>query len=100
MARPFGVRYPRLIFGDKAMASFHSPIRALQQAIVAAVVAFGSTLTMAAEIEVLHADSLAGPLRAVKTAFEAKQPGTTVKLTSGVSKQLAERILKGDACDV
>ena len=54
----------------------------------------------AAELEVLHADSLAGPMRALKSAFEAKNPGTTLKLTSGVSRELAKRILNGDACDV
>lgn len=54
----------------------------------------------AASLEVFHADSLAGPMKEIKKAFEAKHPGMTVTLTSGVSKQLAERILKGDACDV
>jgi molybdate transport system substrate-binding protein len=56
--------------------------------------------TMASTLEVLHADSLAGPLREVKKAFEAKHAGVTVNLTSGVSRDLAGRILKGDACDV
>jgi molybdate transport system substrate-binding protein len=51
-------------------------------------------------IEVFHADSLAGPMRELKKAFEAKHKDATINLTSGVSKQLAERILKGDACDV
>jgi len=51
-------------------------------------------------LEVFHADSLTGPMKEVKKAFEGKHPGVTVNLTSGVSKQLAERILKGDACDV
>ena len=55
---------------------------------------------MASELEVFHADSLAGPMRELKKAFEAKQPGVTLNLTSGVSRQLAGRILKGDACDV
>jgi molybdate transport system substrate-binding protein len=54
----------------------------------------------AADIEVLHADSLAGPMRALKAAFEAKNSGVTLKLTAGVSRDLAARILKGDACDV
>lgn len=56
--------------------------------------------TMASTLEVFHADSLAGPLREVKKAFEAKHAGVTVNLTSGVSRELAGRILKGDACDV
>jgi ABC-type molybdate transport system substrate-binding protein len=51
-------------------------------------------------IEVFHADSLAGPTRELKTAFEGARQGVTVGLTSGVSKQLAERILKGETCDV
>ena len=54
----------------------------------------------AASLEVFHADSLAGPMRELKKAFEGKNPGVTINLTSGVSRQLAERILKGDTCDV
>lgn len=54
----------------------------------------------AASIDVFHADSLAGLMKEFKKAFEAKQPGVTVNLTAGVSKQLAERILNGDSCDV
>ena len=54
----------------------------------------------AASVEVFHADSLAGPMRELKKAFEAKHQGVTINLTSGVSRQLAERILKGDTCDV
>ena len=54
----------------------------------------------AASIEVFHADSLAGPMQQLKKAFEEKNQGVTVNLTSGVSRQLAERILKGDTCDV
>jgi molybdate transport system substrate-binding protein len=55
---------------------------------------------MAGVLEVFHADSLAGPLGEIKKAFEAKHPGVTVNLTSGTSKQLAQRILNGDPCDV
>jgi molybdenum ABC transporter molybdate-binding protein len=51
-------------------------------------------------IEAWHADSLAGPMKEMKRAFEAQNPGLTVNLTSGRSKELAERILQGDACDV
>lgn len=51
-------------------------------------------------IEVWHADSLAGPMNAMKKAFEAKNTDVMVNLTSGRSKELAERLLKGDACDV
>jgi molybdate transport system substrate-binding protein len=57
-------------------------------------------LSHAAELVVFHADSLAGPMRELKAAFESQHAGTTLALTSGVSKQLAERVLKGDACDV
>jgi molybdenum ABC transporter molybdate-binding protein len=53
-----------------------------------------------ASLEVFHADSLAGPMKELKIAFEGKNPGVTINLTSGVSRQLAERILKGDTCDV
>ena len=59
-----------------------------------------SMAALAVELEVFHADSLAAPMRELKGAYEAKHPDITLKLTSGVSKQLAERILKGDACDV
>ena len=55
---------------------------------------------MAATIEVFHADSLAGPMKALKAAFEAGNPGTTVNLTTGRSQELAERIVKEDRCDV
>jgi molybdate transport system substrate-binding protein len=51
-------------------------------------------------IETWHADSLAGPMNEMKKAFEAKNPDTQVNLTSGRSKELADRILKGDVCDV
>jgi molybdate transport system substrate-binding protein len=54
----------------------------------------------AASVEVFHADSLAGPMQELKKAFEGKHQGITINLTSGVSRQLAERILKGDTCDV
>ena len=54
----------------------------------------------ASTLEVFHADSLAGPMKELKKAFEGKHQGVTINLTSGVSKQLAERILKGDNCDV
>ena len=54
----------------------------------------------AASINVFHADSLAGPMEALKKAFERKHQGVTLTLHSGRSQELAERILKGDACDV
>jgi len=56
--------------------------------------------SLAADVDVFHADSLAGPMRALKAAFEAKSPGAAIRLTSGVSRDLAARIVKGDACDV
>jgi molybdate transport system substrate-binding protein len=59
-----------------------------------------ATSAMAGNVEVFHADSLAGPMRELKKAFEEKNRDITINLTSGVSKQLAERILKGDICDV
>lgn len=51
-------------------------------------------------IEAWHADSLAGPMGQLKKAFEAKNPNTKVNLTSGRSKELADRIMQGDICDV
>jgi molybdate transport system substrate-binding protein len=54
----------------------------------------------AATLEVFHADSLGGPMRQLKQAFEAKNAGVTINLTSSTSRQLADRILKGETCDV
>lgn len=51
-------------------------------------------------IEVFHADSLAGPMAQLKKAFEARNANIKVNLTSGRSKELSDRILKGDGCDV
>ncbi len=59
-----------------------------------------ATHAMAGTVDVFHADSLSGPMRELKKAFEEKNKDVTINLTSGVSKQLAERILKGDTCDV
>src|SRR6266542_4164147 len=68
--------------------------------LLAALAALPIADAMAAELDIFHADSLAGPMRELKKAFEAKHPGVTINLTSGVSKLLAARILKGDPCDV
>lgn len=65
-----------------------------------AVLAIGTGDATAASLEVFHADSLAGPMRGLKQAFEGRSPGLTINLFSGTSKQLAERILKGEVCDV
>jgi molybdate transport system substrate-binding protein len=62
--------------------------------------ASSATTAMAETLEVFHADSLAGPMGALKRAFEAHHPEISIHLTSGVSKQLAERILNGETCDV
>jgi molybdate transport system substrate-binding protein len=55
---------------------------------------------MAGVIEIFHADSLAGPMSGLKKAFEAKNKGVAINLTSGTSRQLADRILKDETCDV
>jgi molybdate transport system substrate-binding protein len=68
--------------------------------LLAALAALPAAAALAADLDVFHADSLAGPMRELKRAFEALRPGVTLKLTPGVSRQLAERILKGEACDV
>ncbi|HTQ01271.1 MAG TPA: molybdate ABC transporter substrate-binding protein [Casimicrobiaceae bacterium] len=67
---------------------------------VGVLIAVVSTASSAAGVDVFHADSLAGPMRALKAAFEAKSPGVTIRLTPGVSRDLAARIVKGEACDV
>lgn len=58
------------------------------------------TSAMAGALEIFHADSLSGPMRELKKAFEATNKDVTISFTPGTSKQLAERILKGDVCDV
>jgi len=77
-------------------ARFGHPVRAA----AALAIGLAATLAQAADVQVFHADSLAGPMREVKKAFEARRPGANVVLTSGVSRQLAERILKGETVDV
>ncbi|MFI5337157.1 MAG: molybdate ABC transporter substrate-binding protein [Opitutales bacterium] len=54
----------------------------------------------ASSLEIFHADSLAGPMEELKAAFERKQQEVTINLTAGRSQELAERILKGETCDV
>jgi molybdate transport system substrate-binding protein len=75
-------------------------LRALLTICLAATGILPATHGMAGVVEIFHADSLAGPMRELKKAFEEKNKDVTINLTSGVSKQLAERILKGDSCDV
>jgi molybdate transport system substrate-binding protein len=80
------------------MSSFFAPLlRAGVVAVLGILLAGGAG---AGTIEVFHADSLGGPLREMKKAFEAKNAGVTINLTAGTSKQLAERILSGEPCDV
>jgi molybdate transport system substrate-binding protein len=55
---------------------------------------------MAATLEIFHADSLAGPMRELKRAFETQHADVTINLTSGVSRELAARIVKGETVDV
>ncbi len=75
--------------------------RAVRMACVMAALAMGTGHgAMAGVIEVFHADSLGGPMAGLKKAFEARHSGVTINLTPGTSRQLADRILKGDACDV
>jgi len=68
--------------------------------IYVALLALSAGSAMAGTVEIFHADSLAGPIRGLKAAFEAKNKDVTINLTSGVSRQLADRILNGDNCDV
>jgi molybdate transport system substrate-binding protein len=72
----------------------------LMAGILALCLVFSGGTAIAAAIEVFHADSLAGPMKALKGAFETRNPGAQVNLTTGRSQELAERILKGDVCDV
>jgi molybdate transport system substrate-binding protein len=88
--------------GRKKMTSGNVPLLRAGVTLcwVAALGVLFAGQVMAGTVEVFHADSLAGPMRELKKAFEAKSSGVTINLTSGVSKQLAERILKGETCDV
>src|SRR5258708_14775916 len=86
---------------EEQMTSGTGPrLRAVLTMCTAAIAIPGGTKAMAGGGEVFHAESRAGPMRELKKAFEEKNKDVTINLTSGVSKQLAERILKGDACDV
>jgi molybdate transport system substrate-binding protein len=78
--------------------SFRRTFRAF--ALASAVMGFTMMSATAATLEVFHADSLAGPLGAIKKAYEAKHAGTTINLTGGTSRALADRILAGTPCDV
>ena len=68
--------------------------------VFALLMLFVSGHAAASSITVFHADSLAGPMKALKAAFETKRKGGIVDLVTGRSEQLAEQILKGDTCDV
>ena len=72
----------------------------LQVDVMAFLMILTSGQAMASSLTVFHADSLAGPMKELKAAFEARQKGITVHLVTGRSEPLAEQILKGDACDV
>jgi molybdate transport system substrate-binding protein len=62
--------------------------------------ALGAGPAWAADVVVFHADSLAGPMAQLKRAFEAQRAGTNVVLTAGVSRALAERVVRGETVDV
>ena len=81
-----------------AIASFARSVRMI--CLSGAVGILVSANAMAGVIEVFHADSLAGPMSGLKKAFEAKNKGVTINLTPSTSRQLADRILKGEICDV
>ena len=75
-------------------------LRMLLVGVLGPLGAFPAGHATAAGLDVLHADSLAGPMSELKKAFERKSDAVPISLRSGTSKQLAERILKGEACDV
>ncbi|NLI90990.1 MAG: molybdate ABC transporter substrate-binding protein [Peptococcaceae bacterium] len=64
------------------------------------VTACGQAGPKKVDIAVFHADSLAGPMKELKAAFEAKNPDVNVTLVSGKSKDLAGQIMSGFPCDV
>jgi molybdate transport system substrate-binding protein len=81
--------------------TFNKAVRNLVFAACAAgAMALSAGGAAAVTLEVFHADSLAGPLGQIKKAYEGKHPGITINLTGGTSRALADRILKGDHCDV
>ena len=71
---------------------------AFQVGVMSAILFAGSAA--AGTIEVFHADSLAGPMRELKKAFEVKNAGVTINLTTGVSNSWPSASSSGDACDV
>jgi len=75
-------------------------LRMLLVVVLGALSALPTGNATAASLEVFHADSLAGPMSELKKAFEGKFDAVTISLRAGTSKQLAERILKGEPCDV
>jgi molybdate transport system substrate-binding protein len=78
-----------------------SPCKCIARVVqLIALAALPFTSATAATLEIFHADSLAGPMRELKKAFEATHADVTINLTSGVSRELAARILKGERCDV
>ena len=84
------------------MTRFPASIASIVTVICAggAISMMGISSAKAGTVEVFHADSLAGPMAALKKTFEAKNAGVTIKFTPGTSKALAERILTGEVCDV
>lgn len=75
-------------------------LRLMMAVVLGSGLIFSGGTAVAAAIEVFHADSLAGPMKALKAAYEAGHPDVRVSLTTGRSQELAERIVKGDRCDV
>ncbi len=71
-------------------------------AVLLSLIAMAASVSIAAAgpLAVFHADSLAGPMRELKRAFEAQHPGVAIDLVPGVSRDLAARIAKGETCDV
>ncbi|HWT82671.1 MAG TPA: extracellular solute-binding protein [Candidatus Methylomirabilis sp.] len=89
---------------DQGVLGIHEVILRLFRTLLACglgvLMALPAGRAKAANLEVFHADSLAGPMEQLKAAFEKAHQGVTILLTSGRSQELAERILKGDRCDV
>jgi len=76
------------------------PTGDLEPLILTAMGCSAPAASPAKTVIVFHADSLAGPMKALKQAYEARHPGIMVQLVSSRSQELAERILNGEVCDV
>jgi len=76
-----------------------SPLRA-RRLVVAASFAIASSVAAAADLAVSAAASLSNAFREIGTAFEASNPGTSVRFNFAASGQLLQQMARGAPVDV